>query len=45
MPLFDIKLSNYEASKSVGYYWKKNLVSAEIIKTERQFKFLRKGTL
>ena len=35
----------YEASKSVGYYWKKNLVSAEIIKTERQFKFLRKGTL
>ena len=34
----------YEASKSVGYYWKKNLVSAEIIKTERQFKFLRKGT-
>ena len=35
----------YEASKSVGYYWKKKLVSAEIIKTERQFKFLRKGTL
>ena len=34
----------YEASKSVGYYWKKRLVSAEIIKTERQFKFLRKGT-
>lgn len=34
----------YEASKSVGYYWKKNLVSAGIIKTERQFKFLRKGT-
>ena len=35
----------YEASKSVGYYWKKKLVSAEIIKTERQFKFLRKSTL
>ena len=35
----------YEASKSVGNYWKKQLVSAEIIKTERQFKFLRKGTL
>lgn len=35
----------YEASKSVGYYWKKNLVSAGIIKTERRFKFLRKGTL
>lgn len=34
----------YEASKSVGYYWKKNLVLAGIIKTERQFKFLRKGT-
>lgn len=34
----------YEASKSVGYYWKKSLVSAEIIKTERRFKFLRKGT-
>lgn len=35
----------YEASKSVGNYWKKQLVSEEIIKTERQFKFLRKGTL
>lgn len=35
----------YAASKSVGNYWKKQLVSAEIIKTERQFKFLRKGTL
>ena len=34
----------YKASKSVGNYWKKQLVSAGIIKTERQFKFLRKGT-
>lgn len=32
-------------SKSSGNYWKNKLVKAKLIHVERQFKFLRKGTL